>query len=57
VLPSDATGATAMDGDIGRRRKGEGPLGKRLEGVIAAAGLVLVALDVLLAIVDRRRER
>jgi hypothetical protein len=56
VLPSDTKAAAATDRATDRRRK-EGPLGKRVEGVVAAAGLMLVALDVLMAIIDRRRER
>jgi hypothetical protein len=53
VLPSDAKGATTL-GHAGRPRR-EGPLGKRLEGIIAAGGLVLIALDVATAVLDRRR--
>jgi hypothetical protein len=55
VLPSDTTTVTAIDTDAARRRA-DGPLGRRVEAVIAALGLVLVALDVVFALVDRRRE-
>jgi hypothetical protein len=54
VLPSDATGMTAVSKT--ERRRAEGPLGERLEGLIAAAGLVLIALDVVTAIIERRRD-
>jgi hypothetical protein len=55
VLPSDAKGdATLGHAD---RPRGDGPLGKRVEGIIAAGGLVLIALDVATAVLERRRER
>jgi hypothetical protein len=56
VLPSDAKGVAATDADSVRRRK-DGPLGTRIEAIIAGAGLVLTALDVLVAMLDRRRGR
>jgi hypothetical protein len=59
VLPSDATGGTAAattDAAAERRRK-EGPLGRRLEGALAGAAILLVAVDVVMAVIDRRRER
>jgi hypothetical protein len=51
VLPTDAE-ALPVPGS----RRAEGPLGKRLEGLIAAAGFVLIALDVVTTIIDRRRD-
>jgi hypothetical protein len=55
VLPSDAK----RDPTLGRadRPRGDGPLGKRVEAIIAAGGLVLIALDVATAVLERRRER
>jgi hypothetical protein len=52
VLPSDADAAATGR----RRRRAEGPLGKRVEAVAAAAGFVLIALDVVTALVERRRD-
>jgi hypothetical protein len=54
VLPSDTKGISTRDGS--RRRTAEGPLGPRLEGVIAAAGFFLIVLDVVTAAIDRRRD-
>jgi hypothetical protein len=55
VLPSDSSGVAVAD-RRSTRRQNEGPLGTRIESLIAAAGFVLAALDVLMAMVDRRRE-
>jgi hypothetical protein len=52
VLPSDANATAARQ----RSRRAEGPLGKRLEGLVAAAGFVLIALDLVTTLVDRRRD-
>jgi hypothetical protein len=59
VLPSDAkgTGAAASTDQARERRRKHGPLGKRLEGAVAAASILLVAVDVVMAVTDRRRER
>jgi hypothetical protein len=54
VLPSDTRGISTRDRS--RRRTAEGPLGARLEGVIAAAGFFLIVLDVVTAAIDRRRD-
>ncbi|HEY8799543.1 MAG TPA: hypothetical protein VIM20_03025 [Candidatus Limnocylindrales bacterium] len=54
VLPSDADGTSTKD--RARRRRAEGPLGTRLEGVVAAAGFFLIVLDVVTAAIDRRRD-
>lgn len=54
VLPTDATVTTTTERAARRRR--EGPFGERVEAVVAAAGLVLIALDVASALIDRRRE-
>jgi hypothetical protein len=50
VLPSDANATAARRPS----RRAEGPLGKRLEGLVAAAGFVLIALDLVTTLVDRR---
>ena len=55
VLPNDATATTESE-RTARRRRADGPLGERVEAVVAAAGLVLIALDVVTAVLDRRRE-
>jgi hypothetical protein len=54
VLPSDAQRRKASW--RGERRRAEGPLGDRVEGLIAAAGFVLIALDVVTTLIDRRRD-
>ncbi|HEX5825321.1 MAG TPA: hypothetical protein VFY18_12765, partial [Candidatus Limnocylindrales bacterium] len=53
VLPSDAKAAAAGPRDT---RRAEGPLGRRFETIVAAAGFVLIALDVVTALLDRRRD-
>ena len=55
VLPTDATATTAAQRGA-RRRRTEGPFGQRVEAAVAAAGLFLIALDVVTALLDRRRE-
>jgi hypothetical protein len=52
VLPSDANATAARR----RSRQAEGPLGKRIEALVAAAGFVLIALDLVTTLVDRRRD-
>lgn len=56
VLPSESAPAAAWPGGRGERRRAEGPLGDRLEGLVAAAGFVLIALDVVTTVIDRRRD-
>jgi hypothetical protein len=51
VLPTDAKASP-----VAGSRRAEGPLGKRLEGLVAAAGFVLIALDVATTLIDRRRD-
>jgi hypothetical protein len=53
VMPSDASPTAAREG---ARRRATGPLGDRVEGVVAAAGFLLIALDVITALIDRRRD-
>jgi hypothetical protein len=53
VLPSDATAPAATRTAAAR---GRGPLGQRVEGFVAAAGFVLIALDVITSVIGRRRD-
>jgi hypothetical protein len=53
VMPSDASPTAARKG---ARRRATGPLGDRVEGLVAAAGFVLIALDIVTTVVDRRRD-
>jgi hypothetical protein len=54
VLPSDADGRSRTDEAAVRRRAG-GPLGTGVEAFLAALGFLLIALDVITALLDRRR--
>jgi hypothetical protein len=54
VLPSDAAPPAASR--RGERRRAEGPVGERVEGLVAVAGLVLIALDIVTTLIERRRD-
>jgi hypothetical protein len=55
VLPSESGPAASWRAGHGERRRAEGPLGARLEGLIAAVG-ILIALDIVTTVIDRRRD-
>jgi hypothetical protein len=55
VLPDGAAGTSSAPS--GQRARNVGPLGPRGEALVAAAGFVLIAVDVLTTLVDRRRDR
>jgi hypothetical protein len=56
--PSAAVaGWSEPDGQRRARGRAEAPSGDRLEAIIAAAGFVLIALDVITALIDRQRNR